>query len=84
VERKKKVNLPGIGVVDGVEVGFRPEGENWNVYLADDGTVIRLKLVATDVVRLEGQYDAQGNPVYFVQSSNIMAISAPENLRRNP
>lgn len=83
VERKKRVNTPG-GPVEATELGFRSMGENWNEYLIDDGSVIRLKLVVTEVVRVDGQFDPEGNPVYLVKSANVSAISAPEELRRQP
>lgn len=82
MERKKRVTLPGLGEVDATVVGYRSGGENWNEYLADDGTVIRIKLVVTEVVRVDGQYDPEGNPVYLVRSTNVTSISAPEELRR--
>jgi hypothetical protein len=84
VERKKTVDLPGLGRVEVTEVGFRTSGEYWNEYLADDGTVIRIKLIVTDVLRLDGQYDQEGNPAYVVKSSNVTSISAPDELRRKP
>jgi hypothetical protein len=84
VERKKRVNLPGLGEVDATVVGYRTSGENWNEYLADDGTVVRIKLVVTEIVRVDGQYDQDGNPVYLVKSANVTAVSAPEELRRQP
>ena len=83
VERKKTVQLPDGRTVEGMEVGYRSSGEHWNEYLTDDGSVIRLKLVATEIVRLDGEYDPQGNPVYLVASTNVMAVSAPEGLRRH-
>jgi hypothetical protein len=85
VERKRQVELPPpFGRVEATEVGFRSSGENWNEYLADDGTVIRVKLVVTEVLRVDGQYDSSGNPLYVVQSTNVTSISAPENLRKQP
>ncbi len=63
---------------------FRSAGEEWNEYLVDDGTVIRFKAVVTDVVRLEGVYDGEGQPVYFVNSQNVLRVSAPEELRQPP
>ncbi len=84
VERKKKLDLPGMGEVEVTEIGFHASGEHWNEYLADDGSVIRIKLVATEVLRVDGQYDAEGNPAYFVKSTNVTNVSAPEDLRRKP
>lgn len=84
LERKRRVTVPGIGEADGIEVGFRSSGENWNEYLLDDGTVLRLKLVVTEVLRVDGRYDREGNPIYLVRSQNVMGVSAPEELRRQP
>ena len=81
MERKRKIKLEG-GEVEAVEVGFRASGEHWNEYLADDGTIIRVKLVVTEVLRVVDQFDPEGNPGYVVKSTNVTAVSAPENLRK--
>jgi hypothetical protein len=82
-ERKKKVPHPdGSGrQVDGTPLTWQTGGEHWNEYLVDDGTVIRLKLVVTEVVRLDDEYDPEGNPIYMVGSTNILTVSAPEELK---
>lgn len=82
MERKKRITLPDGRTVDATELSFRTSGENWNEYLLDDGTVVRIKLVVTEVVRLDGEYDLDGNPAYIVKSTNVAAISAPDELRR--
>ena len=82
MDRKKRVVLGTGQEVDGTEIGYRSSGEHWNEYLADDGSVIRVKLVVTDIVRVDGVFDAQGQPAYLVQSSNVVSVSAPEDLRR--
>ena len=53
-----------------------------NEYLVEDGSVLRVKLVATEVIRLDDQYDNEGNPIYVVNSTNVLAVSAPEALMR--
>ena len=58
------MQLPGGGEGEAEVIGFRTNVENWNDYLLDDGTVLRMKLVVTEVVRVEGQYDQNRNPVY--------------------
>ena len=79
MERKRRIPHPSDGTpIDVTEVGFRPTGEHWNEYFLDDGTVARLKLVVTTVYRLDGQLDRKGQPVYLIESSNVIAISAPE------
>jgi hypothetical protein len=79
---KRTINLPDGRSVEASVLTFRSGGEHWNEYLIDDGAVIRVKLVATEVLRLDGEYDGNGNPVYIVQSTNVMAVDAPEGLRR--
>jgi hypothetical protein len=79
---KRRITLPDGREVDVEVLGFRAGGEHWNEYLVDDGSVIKIKFVATEVMRLEGEHDAFGNPVYFVQSTNVMSVDAPENLRQ--
>ena len=82
VPRTRKIPLPDGNEAEGEVVGFRANSENWNDYLLDDGTVLRMKLVVTEVVRVEGQYDASGNPAYLVQSTNVVAVDSPDNLKR--
>lgn len=79
---KRKVTFPDGSEVEGSIMTFRSSGEHWNEYLVDDGSVLRMKTVVTEVVRLDGQYDAQGNPVYFVASTNVLAVNAPDGLMK--
>lgn len=79
--RTKKVTLTDGTVVEGHVVPFRGDVEHWNEYLLDDHTVIRMKAVVTEILRIEGQYDAQGNPSYIVLSTNVTHVSAPEDLK---
>jgi hypothetical protein len=83
VARKKKVPLSDGRVIEGTIMPFQTAGEHWNEYLVDDGTVVRIKLVVKEIVRLDGEYDARGDPLYTVESTNVSAISAPEDLRRS-
>lgn len=62
---------------DATPVGFQNAREYWNEYLLDDGTIIRLKLVATEVLRIEDMRDANGAPVYVVKSTNVLVANAP-------
>lgn len=82
MERKKKLTLPDGQEVDATILSFQAGGEHWNEYLIDDGTVIRVKLVATEVLRLDERYDAQNNPIYLLQSTNVMSVSSPDKLKR--
>jgi hypothetical protein len=79
---KKKVQLPDGRWVEGTLMHFQTGGEHWNEYLVDDGTLLRVKLVATEVVKVDGQFDQEGNPVYVLNSANVMVVRSPEDLKR--
>ncbi len=81
MERRRKIRV-GDNLVDAIEIGFQTGGEHWNEYLLNDGSVVRLKPVVTEVLRLEGQYDPEGNPVYIVKSASVVSVSASEKTRK--
>jgi hypothetical protein len=81
MKEKKQIAWDG-REVEATEHLFRAAGEFWNDYLVDDGSVLRLKIVMTEVNRLEGEYDDDGQPVYAIKSVNAMRVSAPKHLRR--
>ena len=56
MKEKKRMAWDG-REVEATEHLFRAAGEFWNDYLVDDGSVLRLKIVMTEVNRLEGEYD---------------------------
>ncbi len=56
--------------------------ERWNEYLLEDGSTLKIKTIVTEVARLSGQYDNDGNPVYVVKSGNVVVASSPEPLKR--
>ena len=56
--------------------------EEWNQYLLADGSVVKIKIVVTEVWRIEREYDGDGNPVYIVRSGNVMGVTAPDALRK--
>ncbi len=79
--RKVKISYQG-RTVEATPIDFQAQGEHWNQYLLTDGSVIKMKLVLTEIVRVDGEYDAEGNPIYIVKSTNILSVSAPEDLKR--
>lgn len=80
--RTRKITTPDGRIIEGVIMPFQVGGEHWNEYLVDDGSVIRMKPIVTEVIRLDGEYDAKGDPVYMIQAQNVMNISAPDGLRK--
>ncbi|MHC4197699.1 MAG: hypothetical protein ACYSRP_07295 [Planctomycetota bacterium] len=80
-QNKVKVNYSG-KMVDGTPVEIDTTLEQWNEYHLKDKSYIKLKAVVTEIVRIDGEYDKDGNPVYVVKSSQVAAISSPEELRK--
>lgn len=61
---------------------FQTGGEHWNEYLVEDGSIVRVKLVATEIIRVDGRYDPQGNPLYVLHSAQVLVVDSPDDLRR--
>lgn len=80
MERRTQIQYAG-KIADATELDFKTLNEDWNEYHASDGTVLRLKIVATAIFRLD-EYDADGNPIYVTKSSNILSASVPEQLKK--
>ena len=79
--RPRKIRGPDGLEHDAEPIGFRSSGEHFNEYLLDDGSVLRIKLVLTDVWKVKGAYDSLRNPVYLVEHAEVMAVDAPDDLR---
>lgn len=79
--RRRRIQTPA-GEFECEVIPYRTTAEHWNEYLLDDGTIVRLKPVVTEVLRVEGQYDQSGNPAYIIQSTNVTAVDAPDSLRQ--
>lgn len=78
----EKFKFPDGREVNAEEIAINQANENWNEYLLEDGSTIRLKAVAVKVIRLVGEYDNSGNPVYFINSTNIVSVKSPETLKK--
>ena len=78
-----KINFQG-REVDATEIEFQTRKEDWNEYQLMDGSIVRMKLVVSEILRIEGVYDKEGNPVYHIKSTNVAAVKSPDGLKRKP
>ena len=62
---------------EAVPVEVNHSSEKWNEYLLEDGTVLKMKLILKKIMRVENEFDAEGNPVYVMQTTNVTAVTAP-------
>jgi hypothetical protein len=79
-----KIKIPfGGKMVDGTDLSIVESKEAWGQYTLEDGSVIRVKVSVMGVVRMDGQYDNQGNPTYALKAVLLSTpVSIPENLRK--
>ena len=72
-------------MADGYEVNVEESTEKWSEYTLSDGTVLRGKMTLIGAVRIEGQFDPQGNPMYAMNMSpTLVIVSTPEKLKGKP
>ncbi len=81
--RKTETEFKGRKVATS-DLDFKTVSEEWNEYELEDGTRMRLKTVVSKILRLEGTYNADGDPVYQVVSTNILAPDIPPGLKMKP
>ena len=81
--RKTKINVAG-QFREATLVSIISSHEQWSEYILEDGAVIRMKIVITEVYRVDGLYDNDGNPVYQMKSNNVVSAVPSEDLKRIP
>jgi len=59
-------------VVD--EIGYDTLSEEWNEYIAEDGTKIRIKDTIVKVARTD-KTDKNGQPIYIIQHGMMMGVT---------
>ena len=67
---------------DATLIPVRSSQEPWSEYLLDDGSVVRLRNVVTEIYRLDDVYDQEGNPVYHIKSSNVASAIPGEGTQK--
>jgi hypothetical protein len=84
-ERRVKIPFPTptSESLDGSEVGVAESTERWSEVTLEDGTVLRIKASVISAIRIDGQYDPEGNPAYAVKAAQVVTVtSTPASLRK--
>jgi hypothetical protein len=74
-ERKVKVKFEGKDM-DVWDVPIEESIERWTELRLEDGAVLRVKVVVSNVFRLLDK-DEQGNPRYAINSTNAVVLGSP-------
>jgi hypothetical protein len=56
------------------EVPILSSSEAFNTYTLEDGSVLKVKNVATSIARVEGQFLPDGKPIYMVFSTPVVNV----------
>lgn len=78
--RRTRINI-GDRTIEAEDMEFKAGREDWSEYLVEDSYTVRIKLVVSSILKTS-ERDPQGNPVYIVQSTNIVKVLPPEVISR--
>jgi len=78
---KTKVKI-GEDWVDGEEMQFTMEREDWNIYNLEDGTKIKVKLIPTKIVKTDMRHPVRNDPIYSISSSTIVEAEVLESQKK--
>ena len=82
-ERKKTFKDHAGNEISGTVVEVQKATELFSEILLKDGTLIRIKPVVTEALRIENSWDNDGNPMYVVRSANVIVVDgANDSLKR--
>jgi hypothetical protein len=77
----RKCHLPSLG--EGIfEEDFEAVSETWNIYKLKSGTLVKVKIIVTSIVRFDGAKRPDGQSSYFVNTQNIVDYLPPEELAK--
>jgi hypothetical protein len=74
-EKKRTINILGFKLPV-TEVPIAKDDEKFVRYELEDGTVLRVKNVATSAMRVDGQFLPDGRPIYFVFSNPVVSVES--------
>jgi len=78
-----KVKTPDGEDGTGVEVDVTEAVERWSDITLADGTKFRVKLNVSSMTRIDGHYDAAGNPAYIITAQpSVVMTEVPDALKK--
>lgn len=84
MSKRIKARAPDGNLVDAQRLTIEASEDSFSDVLLEDGTTIRLKVVAIGAIRYENQWDLKGDPIYTVQNQVVLTVKdcPDEGLRR--
>lgn len=81
-EVKKKLSVFGLEI-DVSVVPFKSTEESITRYELEDGSVLKVRGIATSILRVDNQWLPDGSPVYIVQLTPVVGVESSV-LKRPP
>jgi hypothetical protein len=66
---------PGAPPVEGIGLEIEESTERWSEIKLSDGSILRVKPVVVSVARIDGIRDPEGNPMYWVKTTPVIAVA---------
>ncbi len=70
-----------------IEEGYRreviEESTPWSIFKLKDGTKIQIKVLVLNVFKT-AKFTSAGEPIYFVQTQNVIISKSPDSLKNPP
>lgn len=63
--------------VNGEELQFTPISEPYSEYKLSDGKIMKIRVVLTEVYRLDEKDEVTGKDNYFIKSAPIVTVEEP-------
>jgi len=60
------------------DMEFETVKEEWCEYMLEDGVMIKIKLIATEIRKVVGEYDELGRPVYHFKFQTVNRMIYPK------
>ncbi len=67
--------------VTGEEMEFSNVKEDWNIYKAEDGSTLKVKVIVAKIIRAD-IYNDSGEPIYIINSQPFVVADVPESLMK--
>ena len=72
--RKVPIKGPDGKPSEGLDIPILESTERFSEFTLGDGTVLRVKPVILNAVRMENQWDQDDNPVYYCKNQVVIAV----------
>ena len=79
---KHKLAGPDGSFKEGELIEVVKADEPWTQYDLSDGSVLRVRIVLSEIVRIDNEYDADGNPSYYFKASPVLSVRSLDELKK--